>query len=121
MKFNARCYDRLKDGLRPACQEACTTGAIQFGPKAMVREARDRVNYLITALEAQLYGVDLRSENYDQLDSFYLLMDKPEVYGLPSDPVTPTKYMAGDYLRGNDNAHSLSGGCCGLFSLRRNR
>lgn len=27
-------------------------------------------------------------------------MDKPEVYGLPSDPVTPTKYMAGDYLRG---------------------
>ena len=26
----AECYDRLKDGLRPACQEACTTGAIQF-------------------------------------------------------------------------------------------
>jgi hypothetical protein len=67
----------------------------------MVREARDRVNYLITHghPEAQLYGVD-PFENYDSLNSFYLLMDKPEVYGLPSDPVTPTKYMAGDYLRG---------------------
>ena len=98
----AECYDRLKDGLRPACQEACTTGAIQFGPRElMVREARDRVNYLITHghPEAQLYGVD-PFENYDSLNSFYLLMDKPEVYGLPSDPVTPTKYMAGDYLRG---------------------
>ena len=49
--------------------------------------------------EAQLYGVD-PFENYDSLNSFYLLMDKPEVYGLPSDPVTPTKYMPGDYLRG---------------------
>ena len=67
----------------------------------MVREARDRVNYLITHghPEAQLYGVD-PFENYDSLNSFYLLMDKPEVYGFPSDPVTPTKYMPGDYLRG---------------------
>lgn len=70
----AECYDRLKDGLRPACQEACTTGAIQFGPRElMVREARDRVNYLITHghPEAQLYGVD-PFENYDSLNSFYL-------------------------------------------------
>ena len=98
----AECYDRLRDGLRPACQEACTTGAIQFGPRElMVREARDRVNYLITHghPEAQLYGVD-PFENYDSLNSFYLLMDKPEVYGLSSDPVTPTKYMPGAYLRG---------------------
>ena len=62
----------------------------------MVRKARDRVNYLINHghPEAQLYGVD-PFEEYDSLNSFYLLMDKPEVYGLPSDPVTPTKYMAG--------------------------
>ena len=98
----AECYDRLRDGLRPACQEACTTGSIEFGPRElMVRKARDRVNYLINHghPEAQLYGVD-PFEEYDSLNSFYLLMDKPEVYGLPSDPVTPTKYMAGDYLRG---------------------
>ena len=50
----------------------------------MVRKARDRVNYLINHghPEAQLYGVD-PFEEYDRLNSFYLLMDKPEDYGLP--------------------------------------
>ncbi len=50
----------------------------------MVREARDRVNYLITHghPEAQLYGVD-PFENYDSLNSFYLLMDKPKFTAYP--------------------------------------
>lgn len=56
-------------------------------------------DFFINIARWACYGVD-PFENYDSLNSFYLLMDKPEVYGLPSDPVTPTKYMAGDYLRG---------------------
>lgn len=37
----AECYDRLRDGLEPACATACTTGAIQFGPREeMVERAR---------------------------------------------------------------------------------
>ena len=98
----AECYDRLRDGLTPACELACTAGAIQFGPRDyMVQKARERSEFLINHghPEAQLYGVD-PFQNYDSLNSFYLLMDKPEVYGLPPSPVTPTRYMAGDYLRG---------------------
>jgi formate dehydrogenase iron-sulfur subunit len=33
------------------------------------------------------------------LHSFYLLVDKPEVYGLPEKPFNPWIHMRGDYLR----------------------
>ena len=32
------CYDRLKDGLEPACAQACPTESIQFGPLDELRE-----------------------------------------------------------------------------------
>ena len=32
------CYDRLKDGLEPACAKACPTNSIQFGELAQLRE-----------------------------------------------------------------------------------
>lgn len=96
------CYDRLRDGLTPACQLACTTGSIQFGPRQeMVRKARQRLKFLHThgMPEANLYGVDPFSD-YAPLNSFYLLQDKPQVYGLPMSPTTPSHRQAGDYLRG---------------------
>lgn len=98
----SECLDRLVDDLTPACQLACTTGSIQFGPRdLMVQRARERLEYLVTHghPEARLYGAD-PFPDYDSLNSFYLLMDKPEVYGLPPSPMTPTNYMPGDYLRG---------------------
>ena len=98
----AECYDRLRDGLTPACQLACPTGAIEFGPReAMLEKARARMRFLHEHghPEARLYGAD-GFTNYSGLNSFYLIMDKPEVYGLPAEPVTPTTFMPGDYLRG---------------------
>ena len=32
------CYDRLKDGMEPACAQACPTESIQFGPLDELRE-----------------------------------------------------------------------------------
>lgn len=98
----AECYDRLRDGLTPACQIACTTGAIQFGLRDdMLELARKRLATLKAQGydKAQLYGME-PSAHYSRLNSFYLLMDKPEIYGLPPDPVTPVKHMPADYLRG---------------------
>lgn len=98
----AECYDRLRDGLTPACALACATGAIQFGRREeLLQKARERVDYLQNNgyPQARLYGA-MPFADYSALNSFYLLMDAPETYGLPSDPITPVRFMPGDYLRG---------------------
>jgi formate dehydrogenase iron-sulfur subunit len=94
------CYDRQKDGLVPACAKACPTASIQFGPVAELRErARKRAEELkAKGVPAQVYG-DSPTETYTELNSFYLLVDKPEVYGLPEKPFNPWINMVGDYLR----------------------
>ena len=95
------CYDRQRDGLVPACAKACPTQSIQFGPIEELRErARARVRDLHQrgVTSAYLYG-DTPTATYSQLNSFYLLIDRPSVYGLPDDPVNPSIHMKGDYLR----------------------
>jgi formate dehydrogenase iron-sulfur subunit len=95
------CYDRQKEGLVPACAKACPTGSIQFGP---VDQLRERARHRVAELQsrglpgAYLYG-DAPSETYSDLNSFYLLVDKPSVYGLPDKPFNPWLHMPGDYVR----------------------
>jgi formate dehydrogenase iron-sulfur subunit len=95
------CYDRQRDGMVPACAKACPTASIQFGPIDELRErARKRVDDLHRrgVSGAYLYG-DVAGETYSALNSFYLLVDRPSVYGLPEKPVNPWLAMRGDYLR----------------------
>jgi formate dehydrogenase iron-sulfur subunit len=95
------CFDRQRDGLVPACAKACPTESIQFGPLDQLRErARKRVEDLHRrgVSDAYLYG-DAPGESYSALNSFYLLVDRPSVYGLPETPVNPWLAMKGDYLR----------------------
>ena len=87
------CYDRLKSDLEPACAKACPTQSIQFGPLDELRErARDRVGVLREAgvSNARLYGDD-PSDGVGGFGAFFLLLDEPEVYGLPPDPVVTTR------------------------------
>jgi formate dehydrogenase iron-sulfur subunit len=89
------CYDRLKGGHQPACAKACPTNSIQFGE---VDELRERAEKRLEKLQAerwngaQLYGADT-SDGVGGFGAFFLLLDEPEVYGLPPDPVVPTKYL----------------------------
>jgi formate dehydrogenase iron-sulfur subunit len=95
------CYDRQKDGLIPACAKACPTESIQFGP---IEELRQRAKKRVEELRrrgvagAQLYG-EAASDTYSSLNSFYLLVDRPAVYGLPEKPFNPWLHMKGDYVR----------------------
>lgn len=95
------CYDRQKDGLVPACAKACPTASIQFGP---IDELRERAHKRVDELKrrgvsgAELYG-DASSATYSSLNSFYLLADRPSVYGLPDQPFNPWLNMGGDYVR----------------------
>jgi formate dehydrogenase iron-sulfur subunit len=89
------CYDRMQGGMEPACSKACPTQSIQFGTISQLRErAQKRVEQLHQAGEqrAYLYGAD--DKMLGGLNSFYLLVDKPEVYGLPPDPKMPTRNLA---------------------------
>ncbi|ORB84552.1 4Fe-4S ferredoxin [Mycobacterium kansasii] len=87
------CYDRLHDGLEPACAKACPTDSIQFGPLDELRErAARRVEQLHErgVTQARLYGHD-PDDGVGGDGAFFLLLDEPEVYGLPPDPVVPTR------------------------------
>jgi formate dehydrogenase iron-sulfur subunit len=82
------CYDRLKNGLVPACAQACPTASIQFGPiQELLDRAEKRVEQLHGqgASQAYLYGAD--DKILGGLNAFYLLMDSPETYSLPAQVV----------------------------------
>jgi formate dehydrogenase iron-sulfur subunit len=88
------CYDRLSDGLEPACAKACPTDSIQFGPyEELVDVARRRVARLHEdGLEgAYLYGAgdEPGEELAGGLGAFFLLTQPPERYGLPAQADSP--------------------------------
>ena len=87
------CYDRLTDGLQPACATACPTQSIQFGD---LDELQARADARLETLKSQgvesarLYGRD-ENDGVGGNGAFFLLLDEPEVYGLPPDPIVTTR------------------------------
>jgi formate dehydrogenase iron-sulfur subunit len=105
------CYDRLKADMTPACAKACPTQSIQFGDLVQLRvKARHRVEELHARGmgEAYLYGE--QQEGTGGLNAFFLLVDKPEKYNLPPDPVVPTKRAGKSWL-------SMGAAAAGLAAL----
>jgi formate dehydrogenase iron-sulfur subunit len=95
------CYDRIGDGLQPACATACPTESIQYGP---LDELRERADARLAELqgqgveEARLYGRD-PDDGVGGDGAFFLLLDEPEVYGLPPDPIVTTKDLPAMWKR----------------------
>ena len=89
------CYDRTIDGLQPACASACPTQSIQFGN---LDELQARADARLETLKSQgvetarLYGRD-ENDGVGGNGAFFLLLDEPEVYGLPPDPIVTTRDM----------------------------
>ncbi len=88
------CYDRLKIGEEPACAKACPTDSIQFGK---VDELRRRAEHRLQDVQQRFDGAQLylhdSNDGIGGGGSMWLLLDKPEVYGLPPNPVVPTKFL----------------------------
>ncbi|MBX6356148.1 MAG: 4Fe-4S dicluster domain-containing protein [Micromonosporaceae bacterium] len=106
------CYDRIRaggdggragsgGGLMPACATACPTESIQYGP---LDELRDRAARRLEQLhgegvaQARLYGHD-PADGVGGDGAFFLLLDDPEVYGLPPDPVVTTRDLPAMWRR----------------------
>jgi formate dehydrogenase iron-sulfur subunit len=112
------CYDRLQAGLTPACAQACPTASIQFGP---IQELRRRADARVATLKSQgvpayIYG----DENMlGGLNAFSLLIDKPEVYGLPANPKMPSRNLWPSSLFSIGGAAVV--GLLGLLSFRKDR
>jgi len=95
------CYDRLQANMQPACAKVCPTQSIQFGSLADLHAKADARLATLKAQgndKAQLYGRD--SSIYGGLNAFFLLMDKPEAYGLPNaqNAVLPSRNNFKGYL-----------------------
>ncbi|KNE79162.1 MULTISPECIES: 4Fe-4S dicluster domain-containing protein [Streptomyces] len=111
------CYDRLGEGQEPACAKACPTDSIQFGPLDELRErAAGRVEQLREAgvADARLYGED-PEDGVGGDGAFFLLLDEPEVYGLPPDPVVTTRDLPRMWTHAGVAALSLLGGIATAF------
>jgi formate dehydrogenase iron-sulfur subunit len=114
------CYDRLKDDMEPACAQACPTKSIQFGPLKELRVlARDRVEELQRrgVEQARLYGAD-EQDGVGGAHAFFLLLDEPEVYGLPPDPVVTTRDLGRMWATAAAAASSMVAGFA-VAALRR--
>ena len=117
------CYDRLRGGLEPACATACPTKSIQFGPLDELRaRAAARVDTLHASgvAEASLYGAD-PDDGVDGMGAFFLLLDDPEVYGLPPDPVVTTRDLPSMWRSAAAAAATLAVGVVVAFAGGRRR
>jgi formate dehydrogenase iron-sulfur subunit len=68
--------------------------------------------------KARLYGADPDGP-VGGLNSFYLLVDEPEVYGLPSEPKLPSRNLASSSVCSTIGAAVM--GAVGLVTLRKRR
>ena len=115
------CYDRIGDGLTPACATACPTESIQFGE---LDELRARAAERLTRLQdqgetsARLYGHD-PADGVGGDGAFFLLLDEPEVYGLPPDPVVATKHLPAMWKKAGLAALTMVGAAVVAFAGRR--
>ena len=111
------CYDRLGNGQEPACAKACPTESIQFGPLEELRErAARRIDTLHErgVTEARLYG-ESPDDGVGGDGAFFLLLDEPEAYGLPPDPVVSTRDLPAMWKRAGFAALTLLAGVAVSF------
>ena len=81
------CIDRVENNLKPVCVQTCQPGALEFGERdALLAQAKKRLAEVQKSHpKAQLYG----EKEMGGTTFLYLLLDNPDIYGLPVNPTIP--------------------------------
>ncbi|KAB2889709.1 MAG: 4Fe-4S dicluster domain-containing protein [Desulfobulbaceae bacterium] len=77
------CFDRIANGMSPACTKTCPTGALQFGDRAE----------LIAAAKKDGYGTIYGEQDLGGLGSVYAFKDEPKLYGMKENPQIPASVV----------------------------
>jgi formate dehydrogenase iron-sulfur subunit len=73
------CFDRIAEGLQPACTKTCPTGALRFGERDEMIASAKKAGY------AKVYGeMDLTG-----LGTIFAFKDAPRIYGMNENPAIP--------------------------------
>jgi Fe-S-cluster-containing dehydrogenase component/DMSO reductase anchor subunit len=78
------CVDRISDGKRPACVEACPVGALEFGQKEITEEDHITPGFVNIGIKPSIQLIPLREEHVvpaiENLDAVEIDAEKLESY-----------------------------------------
>jgi formate dehydrogenase iron-sulfur subunit len=86
------CFDRIKEGMLPACVKTCPTGAMNFGDR---QEILEKANKRLEEIKGRYK--DAMLANPDDVRAIYLLVDDPKKYhkfAVAEDTIGITRKMA---------------------------
>lgn len=78
------CVDRISEGKRPACVEACPVGALEFGQKEITEEDHITPGFVNIGIKPSIQLIPLREEHtvpaIENLDAVEISLEKLESY-----------------------------------------
>ncbi|HEY3926911.1 MAG TPA: 4Fe-4S dicluster domain-containing protein [Candidatus Koribacter sp.] len=88
------CYDRQKEGLKPACAKACPTESIKFGPIEEMRiAAKERMAELQSRGMDDAHYYDPTHTSVGGTHAAFIVRGDAKQYNLPPNPEVPTVYL----------------------------
>ncbi|HEY6766077.1 MAG TPA: 4Fe-4S dicluster domain-containing protein [Candidatus Sulfotelmatobacter sp.] len=116
------CYDRQKEGLKPACATACPTESIKFGEINELREiAHQRMAKFAADGFTDMHLYDPQETSVGGIHAFFIVRGDPRSYNLPPNPEVPTTYLRKGWISAAIAAGLMFAGTVLAFSGSNDR